>query len=256
MNKISIITVNYNDAPGLEKTILSIVNQTNLPYEFIIIDGNSTDGSKEVIEKYKDVFSYWVSEPDTGIYNAMNKGIKVATGDYLLFMNSGDVLIDDKNILNTCQEKLKEDIIAFDCLLEKEGEIVGRRTHIERPTLFYVYKKGFKHQSTFIKLNLFQKFGLYNEKYKIASDYEFWIRCFLNSKTTFRSFSTAIAVFQLGGISQNSNWVNEHKLIEKEWLGNLIEDFNLIEKLLPYQNSRFLNFFIKIKNIFTNQFWN
>jgi glycosyltransferase involved in cell wall biosynthesis len=173
MKKISIITINYNDAIGLEKTIVSVFNQSYADFEYIVIEGNSTDNSKEVIHKHQNRINYWVSEPDKGIYNAMNKGINAATGEYLLFMNSGDVLLDDVSILNICCEKLKEDIVAFDCFLERNDKIVGLRTHIENPTLFYVYKKGLKHQSTFIKRVLFEKIWLYNESYKIASDYKF-----------------------------------------------------------------------------------
>jgi len=250
MTKITIITVNYNDVKGLERTILSVLNQSNTNYEFIVIDGNSTDGSKAVIEKYRDKIDYDVSEPDTGIYNAMNKGIKAANGDYLLFMNSGDVLIDDKDILSLCEEKLIEDIVAFDCFLEEDSKIVGKRTHIEKPTLYYVYKNGFKHQSTFIKKALFSIIGLYNETYKSSSDYEFWIRCFLQPSTTSRSYTIPIAVFQLGGISQHINREIQHKKIEEEWLPNLMPDFKLIEELLPYKNSRVLKLVIKIQKWF------
>ncbi len=89
---LSIITINYNDKFGLERTIKSVQEQTFTNFEHIIIDGGSTDGSKEVIEANKNSFSYWVSEPDKGIYNAMNKGIKEAKGEYLFFLNSGDHL--------------------------------------------------------------------------------------------------------------------------------------------------------------------
>ena len=90
MAKISIITINYNDKVGLKKTIESVINQTWRDFEFIVIDGGSTDGGKEILEQNSDKIDYWVSESDNGIFNAMNKGIKVATGDYLLFLNSGD----------------------------------------------------------------------------------------------------------------------------------------------------------------------
>jgi glycosyltransferase involved in cell wall biosynthesis len=250
MKKISIITINYNDAIGLEKTIVSVLSQSYLDFEYIIIDGNSKDGSKAVIEKYKDKFTYWVSENDNGIYHAMNKGISNATGDYLLFMNSGDVLINEVNILNVCSERLVEDIVAFDCFLERENKIVGRRTHIEQPTLFYVYKNGLKHQSTFIKRSLFEKVGLYNESYKIAGDYEFWNRSFLEPTTTAKSHTIPIAVFQLNGISQIGNWREEHQRMEKELLPHLIVDFRLFEQLLPYQNSRILTFVIKFQKWF------
>ena len=249
MPKIAIITINHNDAIGLEKTILSVLNQ-NLPdFEYIVIDGNSTDGSKEVILKYQDKLTHWVSEPDGGIYNAMNKGIAVAKGEHLLFMNSGDVLIDDATILKICSEKLKEDIVAFDCLLEKDNKVVGRRTHIESPTLFYVIRHGFKHQSTFIKKRLFDKIGLYNENYIIAGDYEFWIRCFLDPATTAKSYPIPIAVFQLNGISQTGNWGEEHRQIEQELVPHLLTDYKQYQQLLPYQNSMVLRMVIKIQRI-------
>jgi glycosyltransferase involved in cell wall biosynthesis len=250
MPKISVITINYNDAIGLEKTIISVLNQVPMDFEFIIIDGNSKDGSKDVIEEYQDKLTYWVSEPDSGIYNAMNKGINRATGNYLLFMNSGDELVDDANILKICQEKLQEDIVAFDCFLDKDNQIVGRRTHIEQPTFFYVFRNGFKHQSTFIKRSLFGKLGLYNENYKIAGDYEFWIRCFLNPTTTAKGYTIPIAIFKLNGISQVGNWGEEHRQIEKELIPHLITDFKHFETLLPYQNSRILKMVIRIQKFF------
>ena len=96
--KLSIITINYNNKNGLQKTIDSVISQTFKDFEWIIIDGGSTDGSKELIEKYSQHITYWVSEPDKGIYNAMNKGIKVAKGEYLFFLNSGDYLVQPNTI--------------------------------------------------------------------------------------------------------------------------------------------------------------
>lgn len=92
--KLSIITINYNNREGLRKTIESVVAQTTREFEYIVIDGGSTDGSVDVIKEFSDYIDYWVSEPDKGIYNAMNKGVKVAHGDYCQFLNSGDWLYD------------------------------------------------------------------------------------------------------------------------------------------------------------------
>ncbi|WP_291275238.1 glycosyltransferase, partial [Flavobacterium sp.] len=100
MNMISVITVNYNNDNGLKKTIESVINQTYKNFEFIIIDGGSTDQSSEIIKNYQDKINYWVSEPDKGVYSAMNKGIKVANGDFLIFMNSGDVFINENVLQN------------------------------------------------------------------------------------------------------------------------------------------------------------
>lgn len=92
--KISVITVNYNNKKGLEATINSVISQKYLDFEFIIVDGNSNDGSKDIIYKKRNYITKWISEPDSGIYNAMNKGVKMSTGDYLIFMNSGDEFYD------------------------------------------------------------------------------------------------------------------------------------------------------------------
>lgn len=93
--RLSIITINYNNIVGLESTVNSVLNQTSKDFEYIVIDGNSSDGSADYLNKEEGNFSYWVSEPDTGIYNAMNKGLKRANGEYLLFLNSGDTLVHE-----------------------------------------------------------------------------------------------------------------------------------------------------------------
>src|SRR5688500_16281265 len=98
--KLSIITINFNNKPGLEQTIRSVQAQNSDQIEYLIIDGNSTDGSRELIETNNEIVNYWVSEPDNGIYDAMNKGIKQATGDYLMFLNSGDYLLEHSTIQN------------------------------------------------------------------------------------------------------------------------------------------------------------
>ena len=94
--KFTVITINYNNVEGLRQTILSVVGQTCDDFEYVIIDGGSTDGSVGVIKEYEDKITHWVSEKDGGIYNAMNKGVKVAHGEYLIFMNSGDIFFDNK----------------------------------------------------------------------------------------------------------------------------------------------------------------
>ena len=131
--KFSIITINLNNKAGLTKTIESVILQTYTDFEYIVIDGDSMDGSKAVIQQYQDKIDYWVSEPDTGIYQAMNKGIKVAQGEFLLFLNSGDCLVSDK-ILEAVAESImvpfRADIYSGDLYLN------NRKTDklIESPT--------------------------------------------------------------------------------------------------------------------------
>lgn len=249
MLKLSIITINYNNLEGLQRTVESVVKQTSTDFEYLIIDGGSTDGSAAYIKSQSSHFDYWISEADSGIYNAMNKGIKVSNGEYLLFLNSGDVLVDDENILSICTKKLTADIVAFDCFLERNNNIVGKRTHIEQPTLFYVYKRGLKHQSTCISRKLFDNNGLYDENYKIAADYEFWIRSFLKPNLNVVGVPVALAIYKLGGLSEVVGWGDDFNQIQQKLLPHLIADFQHFEKLLPYQNSRILTMMIKIQKL-------
>ena len=115
--KLSIITINYNNKAGLQKTIDSVICQTWKDYEWIIIDGGSTDGSKELIEQYQQYFAYWCSEPDKGVYNAMNKGITKAKGEYLNFMNSGDCFVCDSTLMDVFFKEISADIVAGPVLL-------------------------------------------------------------------------------------------------------------------------------------------
>ena len=123
--KLSIITINYNNASGLRKTIESVVNQTSLEFEYIVIDGASTDGSIEIIKEFKDKITFWVSEPDTGIYNAMNKGIHSAKGKYCQFLNSGDSLVPP-NVTESMLFNLPDSGIVIGNMLKKltSGKII------------------------------------------------------------------------------------------------------------------------------------
>ncbi len=208
---ISIITVNYNDAEGLEKTIKSVQSQTYRDFEHIIIDGNSTDGSNAVIEKNKDSFSYWLSEPDTGIYNAMNKGIKVAKGKYLLFLNSGDWLYNDK-VLERVSENMRGDLdIYYGNLILDNGK--GNQKNINPPkklTFSYLLKYTIPHQSAFIKTALLKK-NPYNENLKIVSDWEFFIIQIVKNNASYRYIDTIISYYDTNGISSNPKHGNLFK---------------------------------------------
>ena len=176
--KLSIITVNLNDCNGLKKTIESVICQTFTDYEYIVIDGASTDGSVDVIKQYANKITYWVSEPDTGIYNAMNKGILQAKGEYCLFLNSGDWLVEN-NIL----EKVFS--ITFD-----EDIVYGYDKHVGSSKVkCYPEKWNFRvflddtlpHVASFIKRNLFYEVAFYNEENKAISDWEFFVLAIVNS---------------------------------------------------------------------------
>lgn len=176
MLKLSIITINYNNTIGLLKTIESVVAQTSTDIEYIVIDGGSTDGSLDVIKKYQHKLSYWISEPDAGIYQAMNKGIRQAKGEYCQFLNSGDYLL-----ASDVTERMLHDMP--DCSIvygNKIRDIGGKRT-IEksyggRPiTLLDLYRSTIFHATAYIKRSLFDQYGLYDESLKIVSDWKFYL---------------------------------------------------------------------------------
>lgn len=222
---LSIITVNYNNASGLEKTIISVLNQTYKDYEFIIIDGGSTDGGKEVIESYADKVDYWVSEPDKGIYNAMNKGIVQAKGDYCIFMNSGDIFASDDVLHELFYNQSYGNIPLI-----RGNQITDFKTYTERwvnfgnrdVTLYDLYTSSYHHQATFIKRDLFIKYGLYNEDYKIVSDWEFSLKVLLGGeKSTY--IDVDVVVYETGG---TSGIASNRKLVDQERI-------TVLQKLIP-----------------------
>lgn len=208
--KYSIITINYNNRDGLRKTIESVVNQSCKDYEYIVIDGGSTDGSREVIEEYADRIDYWVSEPDKGIYNAMNKGIKVAHGDYLNFMNSGDCFYD-KNVLSNTLPYLQTDIIMGASL---DDNCHVRPYHIKKElTMIQFYSNTIDHQASFISKMLFNN-TFYDENYKIVSDWKFFIEKTIFQNCSFSIMPVLVAVGQNGGISEIQKALNDNERLD------------------------------------------
>ena len=229
MPKLSIITVNLNNAEGLRKTIESVVNQTFNDYEYIIIDGGSTVGSVDIIKQYADKITYWVSEPDKGIYNAMNKGIKVAKGEYCYFLNSGDYL-KNNFILNTIfSKKINKDYIY--------GNIELNNYTLKYPkdlTFYFFFTNTICHQAIFIKSNLFKKFGFYDEKLTIVADWEFYLRTFILANSTYIYLDETISVYDTNGMSSKpelSEKLNsQRKKTLLKYFPMMYEDYSEIQK--------------------------
>lgn len=220
--KLSIITINRNNAQGLRKTIESVISQTFTDFEYLIIDGASTDGSTDVIKQYEDKITYWISEPDKGIYNAMNKGILKAVGAYCLFLNSGDALSKDSILSDVFNKEYNSDILC--------GYVSGKRNNenlILYPprqyTFRFLYGHNIPHQAEFIRRKLLIELGLYNETYKILSDYDFNIRSLLYG-AVIENLDYEISIIEMNGISNDDK--NNQLLIEE---GQLIFN-NLIPK--------------------------
>lgn len=169
---LSIITINYNNRLGLQKTIDSVICQTFTDYEWIVIDGGSTDGSRELIEQYADHFAYWCSEPDKGIYNAMNKGIAHAKGEWLQFLNSGDWLYEDTTLEKVFSKEYKADILYGDAIYFW-GNKKAEKRFPQTITLYSLITESVNHQTCFIKSHLFKT--QYDESFNYYAD---WVKLF------------------------------------------------------------------------------
>ena len=198
--KYSIITVNYNNKDGLEMTIKSVLGQTCKDFEYIIIDGGSTDGSVEVIKKYATQIDYWVSEPDKGVYNAMNKGIGKATGDYLNFMNSGDTYHSSSALETIAGLHSDDDIIIGGYYDSTRG--IAHVIPPQEVTLLTLLKFTINHQATFIKRSLFDK-RLYDENYIIMADAKFNFQSIILDNCSVKITEDVIADYDTNGISSN-----------------------------------------------------
>ena len=240
---LSIITINYNNDKGLKNTIQSVIAQRNRNFEFIVIDGGSTDNSKIIINQNSEFITYWVSEKDEGIYHAMNKGIMKAKGKYILFLNSGDELIDEYAFNNI--NFFGKDIIYFDVLFHNQTSSFVHQYPINL-NFNYFLKYSLPHQATLIKRILFTKVGMYNEGYKICSDWAFFVDAICKYGATYKKISKVLAKLDRTGIScdpQNADWIQEERLsfLQKYYSHNklIYETENLpvktkITKLLDY----------------------
>ncbi|GAB3993193.1 glycosyltransferase family 2 protein [Spirosoma daeguense] len=208
--KISIITINWNNAVGLKKTIESVISQLSDDCEYIVIDGGSDDGSQEVIRKYEPKITYWQSEPKAGIYADMNKGIVKATGTYCLFLNSGDWL--NQNILSAAvSECTGEDVIYFNTYLSYKNGRVEPVTYSPTLTMKNFFKSTIGHQSTLIKKELFTRLGAYNESMHLHADYEFWIKSIIFENATCKYVNQFLSYYDMSGQSSEPN---PHTLLE------------------------------------------
>jgi glycosyltransferase involved in cell wall biosynthesis len=253
--KLSIITINKNNASGLEKTIQSVVEQTYNDFEYIVIDGASADNSVEVIKKYSSKLNYWVSEPDTGIYNAMNKGIRKAQGDYCLFLNSGDYLVSSTTLLNVFIEinNITQADIYFSNCIRTDGITNYYPDHL---TLTFLLDNAINHQNTLIKRSLFLEHDFYNENLNIVSDQEFFLYELWKYKSKFIHMKTNISIFDMHGIgSQNAykcraEYMIAYKNVFQELSETIIEIYNYHETIYyniikNYGNTKLLVFLLR-----------
>jgi glycosyltransferase involved in cell wall biosynthesis len=231
---ISIITINYNNADGLERTIQSVLLQENVQIEYIIIDGGSTDDSVKIIRRFSEKISYWVSEKDRGVYDAMNKGISQAKGDYLLFLNSGDFLISGHVLSKLFGGTKNGADIVYGDLKVRTNVTLNSITFPDELPFSFVRTHSLPHPATLIKRELFQKVGLYDIKLKIAADWKFFMLALYKHNTSYFHVPEFITEYNLDGISsqpQNMPIITAEKdAVMKEHFEAFREDYENLEK--------------------------
>ena len=232
--KYSIITINYNNKEGLRRTIESVIHQTFRDFEFIIIDGGSTDGSIDVLKEYDSVIDYWISEPDGGIYQGMNKGIRKASGNYLNFMNSGDCFYNKEVLQNIFDKQSICDIIVGKDYHYNSETQQGFSTILPpRISMLTFYIQTLPHQSSFFKRELF-KDSLYDESLKIVADIKFYIQKICVEGCSVEVIDEIICKREPDGISRSDNErrIAEHKTVIAEFLPiGALEDYKTITQL-------------------------
>ena len=197
--KFSIITINYNNCKGLKRTLDSVVSQTSNDFEWIVIDGGSKDGSKELLEQYNNQITYWCSEHDKGIYNAMNKGVEKATGEYCLFLNSGDNFCDSNVIKRLADQSFVADIVSCDIYIDRISPFSIKRA-VDSVNAFWIYENTFSHQSTWIRREVLLKCP-YRENFERISDWTFFFEAIVILNCSYQHIPMAISVFYNDGIS-------------------------------------------------------
>lgn len=253
--KLSIITINRNNSKGLEITINSIVKQTFVEFEHLIIDGASTDESIDVIKKNENGKLKWLSEPDNGIYSAMNKGIMLAKGEYCLFLNSGDYLATNSVLQDLFNLPLCEDIIYGSILMSdgkrydypNEGDVTFR----------YFINNTLPHPCSLIRRTLFEKIGFYDENLQLVSDWKFFLIAICSYNAKIKKVGFVISIFDLNGISsQTTNkeliYNERHVTIQKHFGRFLLDynEFDLVNKeLLALRRNFVFRLMIKINKV-------
>lgn len=227
--KLSAITVVYNNARDIERTILSVIHQTYKNIEYIIIDGASTDGTTNIIDKYRQQIAVFISEPDKGIYDAMNKGIKHATGDYLLFMNSGDEIFATDTVEKVFASAGDADIYYGETIMINDNlEVLGERRH-KTPEHFtwksFKYGMSISHQAIYVKRSLA---GFYDtDRYQLSADIDWILRIAKKAKKIVNT-RMYVAKYLIGGMSKKRHLqsLKERYRIFKEYYGFLPNLFN------------------------------
>lgn len=218
--KVSVITVVYNNAKKIERAIKSVINQTYGDIEYIVVDGGSTDGTLAIIKRYQGYISKWISEPDEGIYDAFNKGIRLSSGDIVAFLNSDDVYANEKvieKVVNKFQESEAGGVYGDLVYTDQGGRIVRywKAGEYRRELL----KRGWMppHPTLFLKKRIYQDYGLYRTDMKISSDYDICLRLLWRAGIRIAYIPEVLVVMERGGMS-NRSLLNRMRAVLEDYI--------------------------------------
>lgn len=229
--KVSVITVCRNAQETIEATIQSVIGQTYKEIEYVIIDGNSTDNTLEIIKKYEKYIGYLKSEKDKNLYDAMNKGIGVATGDILFFLNADDVFFNNDIVEQVVKEFQRSDteVLYGDLYIaDQSGSLIELKQHNDVDKIFFV-KHTITQQAVFFRKQAFEKCGGFNDTYSIAGDSEWLLRAFFKEKLMTRYVEMPMAIFRMGGLSTDKKFF---ALMTEERKKLLRTYFSTLERLV------------------------
>jgi glycosyltransferase involved in cell wall biosynthesis len=245
--KLSIITINLNNRTGLERTIQSVISQTYSGFEYILIDGGSDDGSVDIIKQNEKNITYWVSEKDNGIYNAMNKGILKSNGEYCLFINSGDFFIKPTVLEEMLSHVIDEDILYGNGFFEAKNNTLDKLDCPVKLTLGFFTIYCLLHPCTLIKRSLFKKYGLYNESNKIVSDLEFFVKTTIINNIKTKLIPLEVAVAEDNGISRNIRYKTILEDERKKVFDNFFPAY-VIDLMSDYKDLKLENIKLSYEN--------
>jgi glycosyltransferase involved in cell wall biosynthesis len=245
--KISIITICLNSEKTIEKTINSVIHQKYKNIEYIVVDGNSTDNTKHILSKYKKFINKFISEKDTGIYNAINKGLNHATGDLISILHSDDCYFNEDTLQNIVKifSNNKSIVCLFGTTIIKrrDSKIIRKYSPVGfKPWMLYLGISP-PHPSMFLKKEVYKKYGTYKENYKIAGDFEFYLRILRKKEINYKIIDDTYVVMQHGGASTRSlksNIISSKEILKSFKENNIYNNWFIILLRFPYKIMQFI----------------
>ena len=256
MDKVSVITICYNAEKEIEKTLVSVLNQTYEKLEYVIVDGQSKDNTLEIINsvlsKYPNRDVKLSSEPDNGIYDAMNKGIQKATGEWINFMNAGDCFFHSRTLEEMCSELCPDIDILRGNIIRKYPKFDVKSVGVtsQCPGIMDMFNNTFHHQACLIRHLLFEKYGLYSLDYKLCSDWKFFYECVVINHVKSKYVDKTVALFSMDGASSEN--ALKYRMEQESFLIQVYgeELFVLLKELQAYRKVKVFSLYCKMRTKF------